>query len=272
MQPFVRPERIRAEIADHATVGGGRGAVAPGRHPVHDQSVREKGLARARVNFHTPALVEGTLARGVIGVGNVLVVLVLRIDTGKAFEELATDDFLRAFPHHERRSARVELDHRDAEDETVVLAQEAALPLALAQQTVDVGGIALATKACARLRLPRHRQWIPRVTNRDLRPIPVETVEAEFSSDEINGLTPQRATVVDCSIDTVVERIDTGEPGILVTQPLLLSRVLQCFPSGCQRSVNPVEQNSIMLEFTPAKREEIVNVIAHSKVDAIMPR
>ena len=123
IEPFPGAECIGPEVADHTPVRTGHGSVAPRRHTVQTQTMREKSLTGSRMDFDALAAGKHFFARGVINHGNVLFTPLLDWNACETGREGFTHDFMRTFPDHEWRGVGIEFNHWYAENKTVMLAQ-----------------------------------------------------------------------------------------------------------------------------------------------------
>ena len=134
------------------------------------------------------ASLEDALARRLVSLGDIFVAPAFWRQIFKTLPKRGANEFLRPLPDHEWRRVGVKFDHWNAEDEAVEFAQETPPLGALAQQAVDMRGIAVAPVAQQRIAFAVHRQRVTRVADRNLGRIPGKAFEPEFGGDEIDRL------------------------------------------------------------------------------------
>lgn len=234
--------------------------------------MREKGFTRPRMDFDSLAGGESPPARFVVNLGDVFVTPGTGVEARKPRGEGFAHDLVRAFPDHERGCSGREPDHRNAEDEAVVLAQVASARAALGEQAVDMRGIALAPVTRSRGRLARHRPRVTGKADRHLGGIPGDVTQSEFDGDKIDRATGKFGAAGDAPARVVGQRVDPGEPGILVAIPTGLGGIAQARAGRRQGCFDPGAEYRVEFEPTPAAAEEMFARIAHGGGDAIMPR
>src|SRR5690606_26885261 len=98
-------------------------------------------LTRPRVQRLSPAGLEALLSGGAVGLGDILIRPALRRDASITLAQHAPDDLVRTLPDDERCGTRRRLGQRQAEDETVQLAQSPPATFG-ALHAVDMSGVA----------------------------------------------------------------------------------------------------------------------------------
>ena len=118
-------------------------------------------------------------------------------------------------------------------------AQVPATLLTLRQQAVNVGRVALATVACARVRLARHRLRVAGKTDRYLRRIPGKVGQVERLRDKLDHFATQRRALANRTVRPVRQHVDPREPGIGIAIPQGVPRIGKCRARGVQGAVPP---------------------------------
>ena len=239
MQPFVGSERVGTEITNHAGIGSRLRTLSPWRHAVQYQPMREEGLSRSRMDLDTLAVGKSLLTRRVINLGYILLAPLFDRDPAKSGGKNFTHYFVRALPDDKGGSTGIEFHHRKTQDKTVMLAQVATPPRAFGQQAVYMGRVAIAAVTRFSHGFSGHRFWISWVTNRNLGTVPGKMCQSKFPADEIDRPAAQGTTVIDSTISIIRQRVYTGEPGALVTQPFFLLWIAQACTRRRQCGIDP---------------------------------
>ena len=236
---MVGSKRAGAKKPDQGAWGPRLRPLRPWRHAVQHQPMRKESLARSRMDFNTFAIGKSLLTRGMINLGYILLAPLFDRDPAEAGGKNFTHYFVRALPDDKGGSTGIEFHHRKTQDKTVMLAQVATPPRAFGQQAVYMGRVALAAVTRFSHGFSGHRFWISWVTNRNLGTVPGKMCQSKFPADEIDRPAAQGTTVIDSTISIIRQRVYTGEPGALVTQPFFLLWIAQACTRRRQCGIDP---------------------------------
>ena len=125
-------------------------------------------------------------------------------------------------------------------------------PRALRQQTIDMRRVPVTPISECGTRLPWHRLWITRITDRHLCIVPGKFGESQFLADELDCGPGQRTTISYFTGWIIWQYIDTSKPGATTSKPLRVRRGrYRCARQG-QRMVDPLGEAVVVVESAPA--------------------